>query len=197
MVAREISYARWSLEAYGIGKKLRALRSRKRLTLSRLAGETGLSTALLSKLETDRMVPTLQTLVTICQVFGVGLSYFFIEPQRHTVSITRQAQWMGTGQRSDSIRFTPLHPPQPEPALKSEIIELASDGSTHTPTIGGQVKCVLYVLEGQLQVDSGLMQEKLATGDCAYLDSEVPMTWSASGKARCLILAVFPGNSAA
>ena len=58
-MAHEASYVRWSLEAYGIGTKLRGLRTRKRLTLSRLAAETGLSTALLSKLETDRMVPTL------------------------------------------------------------------------------------------------------------------------------------------
>lgn len=44
----------------------KALRTEKRLTLSRLAAETGYSTALLSKLETDRMVPTLHTLTSIC-----------------------------------------------------------------------------------------------------------------------------------
>ena len=46
-----------SREVYSIGPKLRALRMQKGLTLSRLAAETGLSTALLSKLETDRMIP--------------------------------------------------------------------------------------------------------------------------------------------
>ena len=45
------------LEVYSIGTKLRALRMQKGLTLSRLANETGLSTALLSKLETDTMTP--------------------------------------------------------------------------------------------------------------------------------------------
>jgi len=55
---RSVSYAHWSLEPYCLGVKLRALRTKKRLTLSRLATETGLSTALLSKLETDRMIPT-------------------------------------------------------------------------------------------------------------------------------------------
>jgi DNA-binding transcriptional regulator YiaG len=55
---KTVSYAHWSLEPYCIGMKLRSLRTQKRLTLSRLAAETGLSTALLSKLETDRMVPT-------------------------------------------------------------------------------------------------------------------------------------------
>ena len=50
------------LQPYSIGLKLRTLRNEKRLTLARLAAATGYSTALLSKLETDRMIPTLQTL---------------------------------------------------------------------------------------------------------------------------------------
>ena len=69
------SYAQWSLEPYCIGLKLRSLRNSKRLTLSRLAAETRLSTALLSKLETDRMIPTLPTLATIARVYGVGMDY--------------------------------------------------------------------------------------------------------------------------
>ena len=36
-MAKPFSYAQWSLEQYCIGMKLRALRTRKRLTLSRLA----------------------------------------------------------------------------------------------------------------------------------------------------------------
>ncbi|HET9129480.1 MAG TPA: helix-turn-helix transcriptional regulator, partial [Terriglobia bacterium] len=84
------SYARWSLEPYSIGMKLRTLRTQKHLTLSRLAVETGLSTALLSKLETDRMIPTLPTLSNICRVYGVGLSYFFNEAAKHTLAITRK-----------------------------------------------------------------------------------------------------------
>ena len=79
-MSKTVSYAQWSLEPYCIGMKLRSLRTKKRLTLSRLAAETGLSTALLSKLETDRMVPTLPTLATISRVYGVGISYFFSEP---------------------------------------------------------------------------------------------------------------------
>src|SRR5208337_2471700 len=94
-MSKTVSYAQWSLEPYCIGMKLRSLRTKKRLTLSRLAAETGLSTALLSKLETDRMVPTLHTLATISRVYGVGISHFFCEPTRHTISITRRAHLAG------------------------------------------------------------------------------------------------------
>ena len=101
------TYAQWSLEPYCIGMKLRALRTQKRLTLSRLAAETGLSTALLSKLETDRMIPTLPTLATICRVYGVGMSHFFAEPEHHTLSITRKAHLQGTGEGPEAVKRFP------------------------------------------------------------------------------------------
>jgi transcriptional regulator with XRE-family HTH domain len=189
-MAHEASYVRWSLEGYGIGTKLRGLRTRKRLTLSRLAAETGLSTALLSKLETDRMVPTLPTLVTICRVFGVGLSYFFCEPSRHTLSITRRAQWLSKGSRRESIKFTPLHPPAIDAPLTAQVIDLAPDGTAHTPTITGQARSLLYVLEGKLLVECGGTQETFAAGDFAYIDTQMPMTWRATGKEHCHVLAV-------
>src|SRR3954452_1833502 len=110
-MSNSATYAQWSLEPYCIGIKLRALRTQKRLTLSRLAGETGLSTALLSKLETDRMVPTLPTLATICRVYGVGLSHFFCEPERHMLSITRKAHLQGESRSVDAVRAIPLNAP--------------------------------------------------------------------------------------
>ena len=108
-MTKTVSYAQWSLEPYCIGLKLRALRTQKRLTLSRLASETGLSTALLSKLETDRMIPTLPTLATISRVYGVGMSHFFAEPAQHTLSITRKAHLQSDGRGLEAVKFTPLN----------------------------------------------------------------------------------------
>jgi transcriptional regulator with XRE-family HTH domain len=98
----------FALEHYNIGQKLRTLRAGKLLTLSRLAAETGLSTALLSKLETDRMVPTLQTLSIICRV-GVSLTHFFSDAKRHSVSITRKGHLDAVHRPSKAVRRVPLH----------------------------------------------------------------------------------------
>src|SRR5579863_2282091 len=122
VMANELSYARWSLEPYSIGMKLRTLRTQKHLTLSRLAAETKLSTALLSKLETDRMIPTLPTLATISRVYGVGLSHFFAEPARHTLSITRKAHLKGNGRGTEQVRVTPLHAPVAGDPLLAKVI---------------------------------------------------------------------------
>ena len=59
------------LERYSIGEKLRTLRLRKSMGLVELGKHTGLSAALLSKLERGKLFPTLPTLLRIAMVFGV------------------------------------------------------------------------------------------------------------------------------
>ncbi len=196
-MSKTVSYARWSIEPYCIGMKLRALRTQKRLTLSRLAAETGLSTALLSKLETDRMIPTLPTLATICRVYGVGLSYFFTEPARHTLSITRKAHLQGTGRSPEAVKITPLNLATQASRLVAQTIELPSGNSSFASESGRPVSSLVYVLDGRLQLDAGGTREVLETGDCAYIESEMALVWSAMGKHSCRVLAVRPVSSRA
>jgi transcriptional regulator with XRE-family HTH domain len=190
-MAKTVSYAQWSLEPYCIGLKLRSLRTRKRLTLSRLAAETGLSTALLSKLETDRMIPTLPTLATICRVYGVGLSHFFEEPARHTLSITRKAHLQASARGPESVRVTPLNDTEGA-RLKVQMIEFPPGGSSVAMNAAHQANGLVYVLEGKLRLDAGGMHEVLEAGDCACMESEMLLAWSAADKRRCRVLAVLP-----
>ncbi len=192
-MVKAVSYAHWFLEPYCIGLKLRALRTQKRLTLARLAAETGLSTALLSKLETDRMIPTLPTLATISRVYGVGMSYFFGEPARHSLSITRKTQSHGNGRGPELVKFTPLNAVSEGSRLVAQMIELPPSGAGTVTDNFHETSGLVYVVEGRLQLDSGGMQEVLEAGDCAYIESEMALAWSAAGKHRCRVLAVFPG----
>ena len=50
----------------------------------------------------------------------------------------------------------------------------------------------IYVLEGRLQVDAGGIEEILETGDCAFIESEMPLALSAAGNHRCRALTVLP-----
>ena len=188
------SYARWSLEPYSIGMKLRTLRTQKHLTLSRLAVETGLSTALLSKLETDRMIPTLPTLSNICRVYGVGLSYFFNEATKHTLAITRKAHLAGNGRGQEAMKFVSLHAVTATDRLIARMVELPASVSGMMSEAGRPVCAVVYVLEGKLQLDAGGMHEALDAGDCVYLDSEMAIAWSAAGGERCRVLMITPGT---
>ena len=193
-MSKTVSYAQWSLEPYCIGMKLRSLRTQKRLTLSRLAAETGLSTALLSKLETDRMVPTLHTLATISRVYGVGMSYFFSEPAKHMLSITRKAHLDGNSREVESVKTTPLNAVTEGTRLVARMIEFPAGVVSCATDSCREGSALVYVLEGKLQLDAGGIQEVLETGDCACMESEMTLAWSAAGKHRCRILAVTPAE---
>jgi transcriptional regulator with XRE-family HTH domain len=79
------------LKRYEIGAKIRALRLGKKLGLVQLGEHTGLSAALLSKIERGNLFPTLPTLLRIALVFGVGLDHFFTgRDDSPIVQITRK-----------------------------------------------------------------------------------------------------------
>src|ERR1700678_4366470 len=80
------------LGKYAIGSKLRGLRLRKSMGLVELSKHTGLSTALLSKLERDVMHPTLPTLLRIAMVFSVGLEYFFNPVPAPVLEVVRRKE---------------------------------------------------------------------------------------------------------
>lgn len=190
--------ALWSLDHYSLGTKLRALRTKKRLTLSRLATETKLSSALLSKLETDRMIPTLTTLATICKVYGVGLSHFFCEPERHILSITRKAHLQGTPRSSEAAKVVPLNHASRKSRLIAQMIDIQPGSLLALNESSGNETCALIsVVEGRLQFTSGTVMEVLESGDCAYIESTMALSWSAAGKHLCRILVVRPGPIAA
>jgi transcriptional regulator with XRE-family HTH domain len=190
-MAKHGSYTQWALEPYGIGMKLRALRTQKKMTLSRLAAETGLSTALLSKIETERMVPTLPTLASICRVYGVNLGHFFRDPDRHVLAITRKAHLEDGSLRADPVKSVPLNASQQNPRLVAQMLELSNAPSS--PAGSGEELCMfVHVLEGKLVLTADGLSQTLEAGDCAYMETGVPVTWRAGDDHRCRILMLQP-----
>ena len=107
------------LSDYAIGAKIRALRLKKKMGLVELGQHSGLSPALLSKLERGRLFPTLPTLLRIALVFSVGLDYFFAGArEKPLVAVVRKAERVQLPERQDgkdmSYRFESLDYPATE-----------------------------------------------------------------------------------
>jgi len=177
------------IRTYSIGIKLRALRTQKGLTLSRLASETGLSTALLSKLETERMVPTLSTLAILCRVYGIGLGFFFSDEPRHAMSITRSMQKPRSGRRQEMKKQFRLNGADSNPILAREV-NLPPQFIETLIDVGKVFVGVIYVLEGRLNLESAGQTDVLDAGDCVCLNSEMLISWGAAGTSWCRTLVV-------
>jgi transcriptional regulator with XRE-family HTH domain len=181
------------LREYAVGEQLRAMRLSKRLGLVQLGKRTGLSPALLSKIERSLMFPTLPTLLRIAMVFGVGLDVFFSgQRKRHTLGVVR---------RKERVRFTPQEKGSifNFEHLDFAVVERKLDAyyaeiGTPSPGKGASHQhsgaAFIYVLDGTLGLTVGTQDNTLRAGDSIYFDSSVAHSYRRIGKPVCTALVV-------
>lgn len=183
------------LGRYAIGEKLRALRLRKKMGLVELGRHTGLSAAMLSKVERGKLFPTLPTLLRIALVFSVGLEYFFSEDQkRRVLAIVR---------RTDRKRF-PERPGERDISFYFESLDFAAVErklnayyAEFQPLAPGKVRAhhhagveFLSVLRGKLEMRIGTEEHVLDAGDSIYFDSSAPHSYRRASDKPCSAIVV-------
>jgi transcriptional regulator with XRE-family HTH domain len=183
------------LSDYAIGDKLRALRLKKKMGLVELGKHTGLSPALLSKIERGRLFPTLPTLLRIALVFGVGLEFFF--------SGAREKPLCAVMRKTDRVRL-PERPGGREVAYQFESLDYAATERRFSsyyaeflPVAPDKLRPhqhpgveFIYTLQGTLGVHVGADEHALEPGDSMYFDSGVPHAYRRSGGRVCAALIV-------
>lgn len=184
-----------SLQRYSIGEKLRALRLKKNLGLVELGKHTGLSAALLSKLERGKLFPTLPTLLRIAMVYSVGLDYFFTdERKRRIISLVR---------KQDRVRFPERPGTQDVPyffecldykanerklsGYVAEFQEFANEKQRPHQHPGVEL---LYLLKGSLTIKIGGEEFQLEAEDAIYFDSAVQHSYHRRGAKPCTAVIV-------
>lgn len=181
------------LASYGIGDRLRALRLRRKLGLVELARHTGLSPAMLSKLERGRMFPTLPTLLRIAMVFGVGLDHFFAAAApRRAVGVVRAAERRRfverLGGRAPAWEFECLDFTATERRLNAYRVRFLATGRPRLHTHDGAE--FLHLLAGALTLVVAGEEHRLGAGDSIYFDASQPHGYrrTSRGPARALVV---------
>ncbi len=183
------------LGRYSIGEKLRALRLRKSMGLVELGKHTGLSAALLSKLERAKLFPTLPTLLRIAMVFGVGLDYFFTDERKRRV--------VGVVRKKDRVRF-PERPGKIDvsyyfecldyraterklSAFLADFQELPPEKTKPHQHIGIEF---LFVIKGSLEMKIGGDEFVLESEDAIYFDSALQHSYRRLHQKPCVAVIV-------
>ncbi len=178
------------LKPYSIGEKIRALRLKKSMGLVELGKHTGLSAALLSKLERGKLFPTLPTLLRIAMVFSVGLDHFFTdERKRRVIAVVR---------KRDRVRF-PERPGTPDvpyyfecldyPATERKLNAFLADfqelpAEKIKPHQHAGIE-FLYLLSGDLTLKVASDDYALEAGDSIYFDSGLQHSYRRTTKGPC------------
>ena len=174
------------LAHYRIGPKVRALRLKKKLGLVQLGEHTGLSPAMLSKIERGQLFPTLPTLLRIAMVFNVGLEHFFADPaDGRTVTVVRKTDRLRLPDNASgeppAYFFESLDYPVADRKMEVFYAEFQPRAEASEPH-QHQGSELIYVLDGKLVINVRGEDTMLGPGDAMMFDPDLPHTYRAEGR---------------
>jgi len=167
-----------STQAYqhDIGAKVRGMRRMKKLRLKDVAESINCSESLLSKIENNKVQPSLKVLHRLAAELGTTIGALFADEPREEVIIRSAAERPVVTTRADvnagAIRIERISPFGDDQLLEANVHVIDSDTNS-----GGEISHVGeevgYVLEGELEL---MIEDKaytLSAGDSFYFRSEL------------------------
>jgi transcriptional regulator with XRE-family HTH domain len=175
-----------------VGLKLRQARKARRLKLRELADRIGVSESLLSKIENERIIPSLQTLHKLVSELGISIGVLFSDEapldqqvvfrrgERPILNVDTIGRNAGKGIRIESlaVRHELLYP-------SIHIVAPGGDTGGMITHVGEEVG---YVLEGELLISIDGNEYLLRPGDSFFFRSELPHGYRNPGLQEARIL---------
>jgi len=169
-----------------LGEKVKDLRLQKRYTLRQVAGNTGLSIALLSQIENNAVSPPVATLLRISRALDVTIGYFFREEESKDKAVVvrknerkkafrrRYAQHGEGGYTYEALAYT-RNAKHMEPFL----VEFEPKQKEELTFLNHRGEEFLFLFRGRLAFHYDQDEIVLDSGDSLYFDSGVPHAFRA------------------
>ena len=181
-----------------IARRVQSLRQARGLSLAALAQASGVSKAMLSRVENAQSSATAALLGRVAAGLGVPLSQLLLPPEPEQQRLhrrTEQALW-----RDPDLGYRRRQVAAHDAATGVELVEVELPRRTRVsyPRWQGRPYAQrLWLLEGQLQVDWGAERFELVAGDCLDLVVDRELVFKCVGEAGCRYLLVIAVNGAA
>ncbi|PXA75642.1 helix-turn-helix domain-containing protein [Auritidibacter sp. NML100628] len=174
-----------------LGRRLRAYREQRRLTLDQVAKATRLSKGFISRVERDLTSPSVSSLVAICQVLGVSAGEMLEAPETSHISL-KEAPFIDMGGAGISEKL--LTPPDQRhlQIIHAEIVPHGR-GEEELYTIDCLTESV-YVIEGEFVLKTFTEDFPLSAGDTLTFPGAEPHSWYNPSAETATILWVLAGN---
>jgi transcriptional regulator with XRE-family HTH domain len=168
-----------------LGKRLRATRKERGLTLAQLGQQVGLSVSYLSQIERGATMPSLPKLTAVARALAVDVRDFF-EEEGCPQCVVRSNQ--GTTLRSTDDLIVELL--SADPLGKSILpyqVKCQPGASCERPSTYPGEECGL-VLKGQLTVTVGDETIVLKAGDSIHYQRHQHHSWRNEGDEECIVI---------
>jgi transcriptional regulator with XRE-family HTH domain len=176
-----------AVSAAKLGARLHEVRLKKGLTLEDLAERSGVSRAMLSKLERGEKNPTLVVAARIAQGLDTPLtSLLGVDEERRRVVVTpreRQAVFRDSETGFERHVLSPPFERRTVELVRHVIPEGASSGDL--PPYRRGVEKHLVVERGRLEVTIGGESYRLGVGDALFFEADVTHRFANAGRGTC------------
>lgn len=174
-----------------IATRLLALRQSQGLSLADLAERSGVSKAMISKVERAQSSPTAVLLGKLAAGLGVPLAQLLTEEKGQPKRLrTRAEQEVWRDPQAGYLRRQ-VAERQAGSGVEMVEIELPRSAQVDYPRWSGKpYRQCLWMLEGELRVDYGDERFELAPGDCLDFGVDRPLVFKARGRSACRYLLV-------
>ena len=159
-----------------LGTRLKATRQRLGWTLDTLAERTGVSRAMISRVERGESSPTAALLDRLCAGLGIVLSALFRDENGAGPLARRDEQPLWIDPASGYRRRT-VSPAGTGSRLEIVEVEMPAGARVllEAPRTGFRLDQQLWLLEGELAVAVGEREHRLSPGDCLAMLLDGPI----------------------
>jgi len=179
-----------------IGKRIKAFRKERGITLDQLARQTGLSKGYLSKVEKSDKAPPVSTLGNIARALHVTISALLSEETQRTSLclvrkeerpfVTRDGTAFGYAYEAVAYKY-------PNRVMEPFVLTLPVGPKKRT-FFQHEGEEILFMIQGTMKFTHGAEEHIAHEGDCLYFDSGIPHFGESMGdeEVKCFMVMCNP-----
>ncbi len=166
-----------------LGARLKGVRQARGMTLDQLAARSGVSRAMISRVERGESSPTAALLDRLCAGLGIVLSTLFRDEAKAGPLAKRADQPVWTDPASGYVRRN-VSPAGTGSRLEIVEVEMPAGARVllDAPRGGFRLDQQLWLLEGELTLTVGGREHRLAAGDCLAMLLDGPIAFHNPGE---------------
>lgn len=182
------------LNLQDLGRRVRAIRTAKGLTLEEVVARAEFTVSWLSKLENGQLTPSLDGLVRLSNVLDCGVDELvegLSARPRHVLVKRGRGRHEASRDRNGDVRLEHLAEAWRGRQMHPVILHL---GGGRSPAASHDGERFLLVLDGDLVLEYGDDRIVLGEGDSVYIDATIPHSLAATSRTKPKVLCVSLGR---
>jgi len=173
-----------------VGTNLRRLRTRRGLSLERLAHSSGVSRAMLGQIELGQSAPTINVLWKIARALEVTFSALISSRTQSGALVMRSAESKLLTSKDRSFSSRALFPFDEPRRVEFYELRLTGGGVEQADAHPPGTSENLVVTQGVVEIDSGGETHRLETGDSILFEADSPHAYRNPGKTDAVMYLV-------